>query len=341
MSTRRILLIGLVLAAALLFLVASRAAASECPPINTCPDLTVTGLTCSHDGTHYWASFTVKNLEQYMGSDACQGQFTVWNPQDDDCGADSWFSFFDIPALDGGGSASLSASLDAATGCDHYKCCGILADVDDNVDEDSEQNNGRNSNLIYGYLLRGQMAAVGAQVYDPYATAELPVENAVLDIPVGWSVQVNPTTTTIPAAGTADVELTYFAPMAVAPLPEEIRVVTNSTDPEHPLVQDNVFILREDIGACCFLDGSCQMLPESDCAAEWGVWLGAAIFCAPGACPAPLGACCLLDGSCVISSAETCQPPMLWFAGVACSPSPCPPIAVEPSTWGRLKGDFR
>jgi hypothetical protein len=54
--------------------------------------------------------------------------------------------------------------------------------------------------------------------------------------------------------------------------------------------------------ACCFDDGSCQMLDEEDCLAEDGD---------------PQG------------------------AGTVCEPNPCTPVRAKQATWGMIKAVFR
>jgi hypothetical protein len=64
----------------------------------------------------------------------------------------------------------------------------------------------------------------------------------------------------------------------------------------------------EDSGACCFPDGSCQVLPALDCQAGGGVYQGDGTNCVEANCPppAPTGACCFIDDSCQILTAAEC-----------------------------------
>lgn len=83
-------------------------------------------------------------------------------------------------------------------------------------------------------------------------------------------------------------------------------------------------------GACCFADGSCLMLPETDCTAQGGIWYGPTAVCEPNPCPPPIfmGACCALDGSCQQTTEGGCPAPNVWFADLPCEPNPCPPPPV-------------
>ncbi|MBM3287900.1 MAG: hypothetical protein FJY88_11200, partial [Candidatus Eisenbacteria bacterium] len=82
-------------------------------------------------------------------------------------------------------------------------------------------------------------------------------------------------------------------------------------------------------GACCFLDGHCELLSQAACEGSPGVlrFLGTGTACEPtNPCPQP-GACCNVStGVCSFTLAELCIPPDFQFIGegVACTPSPCP-----------------
>jgi hypothetical protein len=75
--------------------------------------------------------------------------------------------------------------------------------------------------------------------------------------------------------------------------------------------------------ACCFPDGSCQVLLFSDCDAAGGVSYGA-VPCTPSLCPA-LGACCYVTGECATSIAAACAASGGTWQGpsTACMPNPC------------------
>ncbi len=51
-------------------------------------------------------------------------------------------------------------------------------------------------------------------------------------------------------------------------------------------------------GACCFFDGSCQLLAPSSCTNQGGTFGGAGSACAGAGCPDLTGACCFFDGTC-------------------------------------------
>lgn len=79
-------------------------------------------------------------------------------------------------------------------------------------------------------------------------------------------------------------------------------------------------------GACCFPDGTCQVLNPTECT---GVYQGADTVCNPNPCPQP-EACCFADGSCQFVLVPECvtlggtpQGP-----GTNCSPNLCEPPPV-------------
>jgi hypothetical protein len=97
--------------------------------------------------------------------------------------------------------------------------------------------------------------------------------------------------------------------------------------------------------ACCFPDGSCQLLTPEDCTAQGGIPQGPGTNCDnPELCPPPPppGACCLPDGSCQVLTEEDCraQGGTQWTEGEDCIDD-CPPVATTPTTWGRIKADYR
>ncbi len=51
------------------------------------------------------------------------------------------------------------------------------------------------------------------------------------------------------------------------------------------------------VGACCFADGSCDLITQDDCVSEGGAYNGNDSSCATANCPQP-GACCFEDGTC-------------------------------------------
>jgi hypothetical protein len=97
--------------------------------------------------------------------------------------------------------------------------------------------------------------------------------------------------------------------------------------------------------ACCFPDGRCEILLAEDCVAQGGTPQGPGSNCDnPELCPPPppVGACCLPDGSCQILTEEECraQGGTQWTEGEDCIDD-CPPVATSPSTWGRIKAQYR
>jgi len=83
----------------------------------------------------------------------------------------------------------------------------------------------------------------------------------------------------------------------------------------------------EQLGACCFQDGSCADLSVADCADAGGEFHREAT-CATYECPQPpppLWACCLPDGTCVDASAVACASQGgISFTGYMCGEVPCP-----------------
>lgn len=76
-------------------------------------------------------------------------------------------------------------------------------------------------------------------------------------------------------------------------------------------------------GACCFSDGTCEVLDEGTCVAEAGYWLGEETDCDPNPCPDLPGACCRYDRLCWVQVLSDCL--WVWMGyGVPCDPNPCP-----------------
>lgn len=96
--------------------------------------------------------------------------------------------------------------------------------------------------------------------------------------------------------------------------------------------------------ACCFPDGSCQLLLASECDAAGGTPdpTGAAA-CNPNPCPQPaIGACCIGD-ICVIRFEDDCDRDGGVFQGpdTTCDPDPCVPTPTFQTTWGSIKATNR
>ena len=83
----------------------------------------------------------------------------------------------------------------------------------------------------------------------------------------------------------------------------------------------NPNLCPESPAACCFDDGSCQMLTPNDCALAGGGYYNG--DCDPNPCPQPTGACCV-DYVCSLTTAADCAGDY-YGNGTACDPTPCPP----------------
>ncbi|MDM7917215.1 MAG: hypothetical protein ACE15D_03540 [Candidatus Eisenbacteria bacterium] len=77
--------------------------------------------------------------------------------------------------------------------------------------------------------------------------------------------------------------------------------------------------------ACCFVDGSCQELLQADCDAQGGVPMGQGTNCDPSPCGPPYRACCLPNGQCEVVTVAECEAAggvFVWDA-FGCEPFPC------------------
>ena len=101
---------------------------------------------------------------------------------------------------------------------------------------------------------------------------------------------------------------------------------------------------RQPAGACCYPDGHCEFVVESQC--PTGHWLGN-VPCDPNPCPPPTGACCNLEtGACRVLTREECDrqtyPHQYLGDGTSCEPNPCPnPVPTTQTTWGKIKAHYR
>lgn len=94
--------------------------------------------------------------------------------------------------------------------------------------------------------------------------------------------------------------------------------------------------------ACCFDDGSCELLLPDDCEVSGGS-AGSGPSCNPNPCPQPaLGACCV-DEECVIRTAADCLALGGEFAGdgTTCEGLDCGAIPTNETSWGRVKDRYR
>lgn len=92
--------------------------------------------------------------------------------------------------------------------------------------------------------------------------------------------------------------------------------------------------------ACCFADGSCELLFADECDAAGGVLEGSA-SCNPNPCPQPeIGACCIGE-DCTILPSDVCADSAGEFQGAdtVCDPNPCVPIPTLETTWGQIKAN--
>ena len=67
------------------------------------------------------------------------------------------------------------------------------------------------------------------------------------------------------------------------------------------------FTIQVDIGACCFDDGTCDVLMDTECAMQGGAYQGDGELCSPNPCPQPTGACCLPDLTCAVVTEPACM----------------------------------
>jgi hypothetical protein len=77
--------------------------------------------------------------------------------------------------------------------------------------------------------------------------------------------------------------------------------------------------------ACCFEDGTCEMLLEDACIAAGGLPV-IGEDCAVYVCPRLLQACCFGDGSCIEVLPDICENNGgIVYPDLFCDPNPCPP----------------
>lgn len=96
------------------------------------------------------------------------------------------------------------------------------------------------------------------------------------------------------------------------------------------------------LGACCFADGTCQLLTAADCVAAGGAFNGGA--CDPNPCHAIVyGACCDPAGLCNVVTPEICANVGGTYQGdgTDCATVTCAPVPVERTSWGQIKADYR
>ncbi len=92
-------------------------------------------------------------------------------------------------------------------------------------------------------------------------------------------------------------------------------------------------------GACCFMDGSCTVVPEADCQ---GDFQGPDTNCDPNPCPPPpTGACCDDEGNCTIRTRMECGDEGYQGDDTGCDPNPCDVVPTVETSWGAVKGIYR
>jgi hypothetical protein len=93
--------------------------------------------------------------------------------------------------------------------------------------------------------------------------------------------------------------------------------------------------------ACCFADGTCELLSEDDCTTAEGVWHESWPVCDPNPCPQQ-AACCLAGGTCEMLLEVLCAAAAgEWHEGIGCTPTnPCA-TPSEQDSWGRIKDRYR
>jgi hypothetical protein len=95
-------------------------------------------------------------------------------------------------------------------------------------------------------------------------------------------------------------------------------------------------------GACCFADGSCEVLLAADCDAAGGAFQGGGTDCQTVECPQPATGACCIDGECFVRTADECAAAGGDYIGddVPCDPNPCSSPTIETS-WGAVKNIYR
>lgn len=107
------------------------------------------------------------------------------------------------------------------------------------------------------------------------------------------------------------------------------------------------------VGACCFYEvgpcgpglSACLELDFASCQQQGGEYAGDGTVCDPLPCPTPppTGACCLPSGECLCITQGDCEAMSGVYQGDStnCDIVACTPVAVERSTWGRVKTRYR
>jgi len=84
-------------------------------------------------------------------------------------------------------------------------------------------------------------------------------------------------------------------------------------------------------GACCFSDGGCESLTESECVNAGGTFEGEGVTCASADCAQPTGACCFEGDTCATLIEEKCEIAggEFWAGpGTDCASFDCDPVGA-------------
>ena len=95
--------------------------------------------------------------------------------------------------------------------------------------------------------------------------------------------------------------------------------------------------------ACCLPAGQCAQVTWTDCYTQDGRWIGAS-DCDPDPCAGQMGACCQGQTCSILTVEECAQAGGTWIGGgdlYPCEPNPCAPVPTVPTSWGRIKYNYR
>jgi hypothetical protein len=95
--------------------------------------------------------------------------------------------------------------------------------------------------------------------------------------------------------------------------------------------------------ACCFEDGTCELMTEELCAGAGGEFHPEWDYCEPNECPQPIIVCCFDDGSCQEITEEECLAAggVVFWDLESCEPNECPPSGTDGASWGSIKAMYR
>jgi hypothetical protein len=91
------------------------------------------------------------------------------------------------------------------------------------------------------------------------------------------------------------------------PLPTDVRLFTGGSGVGNVAAWDNISLGPATVGsgACCLVNGGCQVMLQTACVSAGGSYAGDDVTCVAANCPPP-GACCLFDGQCVVTIQTSC-----------------------------------